>query len=169
MDVTQEYDEIIDSPVGFLGVKFAGSDLSRIVFLGKNLPEKIVVTVTKKNKNLSKNLKLTLEGYFRNPHDISQPQTALSGTEFQKKVWRVLSSINTGKTMTYGDIAKQLSSSPRAVGNACRRNPIPIFIPCHRAVSASGRGGFMGHTTGEAMEIKDWLLAHEQETPSENS
>jgi len=160
MDEVQEYDEIINSPVGFLGVKFIGQDLSTLVFLGKNPPEKIVVT--KKNKDLAKKLRLMLDGYFSNPFDVSQPETVLAGTEFQNRVWQILSSISPGKTRTYGDIAKQLGSSPRAVGNACRRNPVPIFIPCHRVVSTSGRGGFMGHTSGEPLAIKEWLLAHEQ-------
>ena len=160
MDEVQEYDEIISSPVGFLGVKFIGQDLSTLVFLGKNPPEKIVVT--KKNKDLAKKLRLMLDGYFSNPFDVSQPETVLAGTEFQNRVWQILSSISPGKTRTYGDIAKQLGSSPRAVGNACRRNPVPIFIPCHRVVSTSGRGGFMGHTSGEPLAIKEWLLAHEQ-------
>ena len=160
MDEVQEYDEIINSPVGFLGVKFIGQDLSTLVFLGKNPPEKIVVT--NKNKDLTKKLRLMLDGYFSNPFDVSQPETVLAGTEFQNRVWQILSSISPGKTRTYGDIAKQLGSSPRAVGNACRRNPVPIFIPCHRVVSTSGRGGFMGHTSGEPLAIKEWLLAHEQ-------
>lgn len=162
MDEVQEYDEIINSPVGFLGVKFVGQDLSTLVFLGKNLPGNIVET--KKNKDLTKNLRVILDGYFSNPYDVSQPETVLAGTEFQNKVWQILSSISPGKTITYGDIAKQLGSSPRAVGNACRRNPVPIFIPCHRVVSTSGRGGFMGHTSGEPLAIKEWLLAHEQKS-----
>ncbi|MFW2439025.1 MAG: methylated-DNA--[protein]-cysteine S-methyltransferase [Arenicellales bacterium] len=156
----QEYDEVINSPVGFLGIRFDRQELSALNFLGKKLPNEIFIT--KKNKNLSRKLKVILDGYFSNPHDVSQPETVLAGTEFQKKVWQILSSIKPGNTRTYGDIARQLGSSPRAVGNACRRNPVPIFIPCHRVVSASGRGGFMGHTSGEPLAIKGWLLAHEQ-------
>ena len=66
-----------------------------------------------------------------------------------------------GHVLTYGEIAAQLGSSPRAVGQACGNNPIPIVIPCHRVVAKSGMGGFMHHNGGFALDIKRWLLAHE--------
>ena len=66
------------------------------------------------------------------------------GTEFQQKVWQAMLDIPYGQVRTYGDIAHQLKSSPRAVGNACRANPIPLIIPCHRVVAASGIGGYAG-------------------------
>ena len=66
-----------------------------------------------------------------------------------------------GEVRTYGELAKQLNSSARAVGNACRRNPIPIIIPCHRVVAKKGIGGFAGHTEGATIELKQWLLAFE--------
>jgi len=83
------------------------------------------------------------------------------GTEFQRKVWARLQKIPPGKVNTYGEIAAELDSSPRAVGNACRKNPISLVIPCHRVVSASGIGGFSGQTEGEKISIKQQLLAHE--------
>ena len=49
-----------------------------------------------------------------------------------------------GKTRTYGAIAKRLEVAARAVGTACGRNPIPVIIPCHRVVGASGLGGYSG-------------------------
>ena len=66
-----------------------------------------------------------------------------------------------GKVMTYGEVARQLDSSPRAVGNACRANPLPIIIPCHRIVGQTGTGGYGGFRTGKVVEIKHWLLHHE--------
>ncbi|MDH3342466.1 MAG: methylated-DNA--[protein]-cysteine S-methyltransferase [Gammaproteobacteria bacterium] len=83
------------------------------------------------------------------------------GTLFQKKVWQALQKIPAGEVMTYGELAKQLNTSARAVGNACRANPIPLVIPCHRVVSKSGMGGFAGSRDGLPMKIKSWLLAHE--------
>lgn len=85
----------------------------------------------------------------------------LEGTVFQKKVWKELQRIPYGEVRTYGDIAKKLKSSPRAVGNACRKNPVPIIVPCHRVVSAKGLGGYGGQTQGKNMKIKQWLLHHE--------
>lgn len=84
-----------------------------------------------------------------------------SGTAFQKRVWQALQKIPSGETRTYGELAKQLGSSPRAIGGACRRNPIPLLIPCHRVVATNGAGGFAGQTDGHWMYIKHWLLSHE--------
>ena len=83
------------------------------------------------------------------------------GTLFQQKVWRALRSIPVGQVMTYGELAKQLKTSARAVGNACRANPVPLIIPCHRVISKSGLGGFAGSRNGVSLNIKSWLLDHE--------
>ena len=84
-----------------------------------------------------------------------------AGTEFQQRVWAVLRQIPVGSVRTYGDIAAELSTSPRAVGNACRANPVPLFIPCHRVVAKTGMGGFAGQTNGAYLSLKDALLRHE--------
>jgi methylated-DNA-[protein]-cysteine S-methyltransferase len=86
-----------------------------------------------------------------------------SGTAFQKRVWRHLQSIPMGTTQTYGEVAKALNSSARAVGNACRANPYLLVVPCHRVVKKNNIGGFGGKIDGEAIAIKHWLLAHEKE------
>jgi methylated-DNA-[protein]-cysteine S-methyltransferase len=83
------------------------------------------------------------------------------GTEHQQRVWHAMRRIPPGEVRTYGEIAQQIGSSPRAVGNACRRNPIPLIIPCHRVVSAQGVGGFAGQTQGQKITLKQQLLAHE--------
>lgn len=65
-----------------------------------------------------------------------------------------------GETASYGQLARQLGSSPRAVGQACQRNPFPIVIPCHRVV---GSGGTIGHYSGgQGIVTKLWLLDHER-------
>ncbi len=85
----------------------------------------------------------------------------LHGTDFQQRVWRALQRIPPGQVQTYGALARRLSTSARAVGNACRRNPVLLAVPCHRVVSASGLGGFAGNTQGKWPAIKRRLLAHE--------
>jgi len=50
------------------------------------------------------------------------------------------------------------------VGNACRQNPVPVVVPCHRVVSATGIGGYAGDTGGDLLKIKSWLLQHEAAT-----
>jgi methylated-DNA-[protein]-cysteine S-methyltransferase len=103
-----------------------------------------------------------LQLYFTDSsHRFTLP-IALKGTDFQQRVWRRLSMIATGKCVTYGDLAKSLSSSARAVGGACRSNPIPIIVPCHRVISANGQGGYCGELGGDKLKIKEWLLAHER-------
>lgn len=63
-------------------------------------------------------------------------------------------------TASYGAIARMTGSSPRAVGQACRRNPFPIIIPCHRVISAGGTIGY--YSGGAGIATKLWLLEHEQ-------
>jgi len=66
-------------------------------------------------------------------------------TPFQEKVYAITKSIPRGKTMTYGEIAKILHSSPRAVGQALKRNPYAPIVPCHRVIHTDGRiGGYAG-------------------------
>lgn len=99
--------------------------------------------------------------YIKTPQFVFDLPLNPHGTEFQQSVWRYLRGIPAGEVRTYGEVAAELGSSARAVGNACRRNPLPLIIPCHRVVSASGIGGFAGHTAGTHIDTKKQLLAHE--------
>lgn len=159
MITEREYDALIESPVGTLGISITGNCLSRIEFLGKL--DRITKQSGRSDASI-KNIRAALNEYFAAADAIVNIKIGLQGTDFQQKVWAALKSIPAGQTRTYGDIARQVGSSPRAVGNACRRNPVPIFIPCHRVVSATGSGGFMGSTSGQPMAIKHWLLEHER-------
>ncbi len=112
-----------------------------------------------------------LNQYFQQPGFQFSLFCQMEGaTVFQQKVWRALMQIPSGQVKTYGALAAELGSSARAVGNACRNNPFPLVIPCHRVVSAAGIGGYAGDTLqqqkGEIkfMQIKQWLLTHEQNT-----
>ncbi|WP_170582854.1 methylated-DNA--[protein]-cysteine S-methyltransferase [Ruegeria arenilitoris] len=80
------------------------------------------------------------------------------GSEFQKQVCDLISAIPFGDTRTYGDIAQDLGCPAQAVGQACGANPIPVIIPCHRVLAASGLGGFSGQG---GVEGKVALLRHE--------
>ena len=70
-----------------------------------------------------------------------------------------IASIGYGQTITYGQLAAQIGSASRAVGQACRRNPYPIIIPCHRVTSAGAQEFYSG---GEGPRTKAWLIAFEQ-------
>ncbi len=64
-------------------------------------------------------------------------------TRFEKRVYRHLTErVKRGSVITYGELAKELKTSPRAIGGAMRRNPYPIVVPCHRVVSSKGLGGY---------------------------
>ena len=146
---------ILATPIGPLGVTTDGVGVTGIDFLPPRLSPKPADTP------LADRAVKELERYFLDSaHGFSLPLHAM-GTVFQRSVWRLLQEIPLGQVWTYGDVACKLGSSPRAVGNACRRNPLPVIVPCHRVVSAQGLGGFAGKTVGRNMEIKCWLLAHE--------
>ena len=112
--------------------------------------------------DFAKSVKNQLDGYFNNPNVKFDIDVDVVGTSFQKSVWKVISTIKKGETLTYTDVANQLDSSPRAVGNACRANPVPIIVPCHRVVAKAGLGGFAGQSTGFNIDMKTWLRKHEQ-------
>ena len=106
-------------------------------------------------------LEQEFQAYFRDAtHDFGIV-VQLVGTAFQQRVWQALRRIPSGAVKRYGDLAAELGSSARAVGNACRANPCPILVPCHRVVAQRGLGGFAGQTDGASMAIKVWLLRHE--------
>jgi methylated-DNA-[protein]-cysteine S-methyltransferase len=99
--------------------------------------------------------------YFADPGHHFEVPLGLSGTPFQRRVWDALRAIPPGRTRTYGDLAAELGTSPRAIGAACRANPCPIVVPCHRVVGATGLGGFAGDVSGHKVAVKRWLLRHE--------
>ncbi len=86
---------------------------------------------------------------------------AIEGTDFQRRVWDQIARIPPGSTATYGELARRLNGEARAVGQACGDNRLPLAIPCHRVVAASGIGGFAHHRGGAYEAIKRWLLLHE--------
>ncbi len=82
------------------------------------------------------------------------------GSLFKRRVWNALLTIPFGETRTYGEIASMAETSPRAIGQANRLNPIPVLIPCHRVVGRAGRGGYSG---AEGLASKCFLLELERE------
>lgn len=92
--------------------------------------------------------KAWLDRYFAGRDPGPVPPLAPSGTAFQKAVWTAVSAVPYGETISYGDLAVSMGLSPRharAVGNALHRNPLLLFIPCHRAIGRDGAlTGFAG-------------------------
>lgn len=95
-----------------------------------------------------------LERYFAGENEAFDLPLAPAGTPFQRRVFALMRKIPAGMTRSYGDLATALNSSPRAVGNACGVNPIPIIIPCHRVLAAGRRlGGYSGRGGVETKRI----------------
>jgi len=153
--------EYFSSQIGELSLKFNEGVLTSLLLHEDSLAS---VNSLKKEQVKKKGHSPVFEqlaSYFLAAKQIENISFQAVGTEFQKRVWSELQKIPMGETRSYGQIAKTLNSSPRAVGNACRNNPILILIPCHRVVSATGIGGFSGEKEGEKINVKRWLLTHE--------
>lgn len=156
---TAEYDFLYDSPTGPLGVCIDAGSITKIIWLEHDGLATETSLSKLINKKLKKEVVSALDNYFESGLIEDEISLCPDGTLFQKKVWQALKRIPLGTVKTYGDVARELKTSSRAVGQACRRNNIPLFIPCHRVVAAHGIGGFMGGY--RHVERKRWLLQHE--------
>jgi methylated-DNA-[protein]-cysteine S-methyltransferase len=100
-----------------------------------------------------------LDAYFAGELERFDVPMALHGTAFQLRVWKQLTEIPFGETISYSELARRLDDPKlvRAVGLANGRNPISIIVPCHRVIGADG--SLVGY--GGGLERKQWLLEHE--------
>ena len=100
-----------------------------------------------------------LDAYFAGENPKAEDVVlAPQETAFQQSVWQVLREIPYGKTMTYGEIAQKIQcASAQAVGGAVGKNPLSVFVPCHRVLGSQGQ--LTGYAGG--LERKRWLLSHE--------
>ena len=106
--------------------------------------------------------KSQLTEYFAGKRKTFDLPTDLRGTEFQKSVWKIIDGIKFGEALTYADIAARIGKpkAARAVGGAVGANPVPLVIPCHRVLGASGK--ITGYSGGEGLPTKRRLLKLEQ-------
>ena len=149
------YQARLATPFAVLGI-FANSEVvTGIEFLPLTTPPQAALS------GLAQQACDAILAYLRDPDYRFDLPVAISGTPHQRKVWQALSAIAVGVTCNYADLAKRLGSSPRAVGQACGSNPLPLIVPCHRVVAKNGMGGFMHSTDNSALSIKQWLLRHE--------
>ncbi len=153
----RNFQAVMALPFAIIGLRFAQGKLMSLEYLE-------TMAEAGSDDPVVKSVCLQIQQYLASAASpfVFDVAMQISGTAFQKKVLRELSLIPYGETVTYGEIAKKLNSSPRAVGNACRRNPIPLIIPCHRVVAANGLGGYDGDTAGGRLSIKRFLLQHEK-------
>lgn len=139
-----------ESPVGPMILTAQGEFLTEVRFG--------TVNAAPSDSGVLRQTAVWLDGYFAgNPGEL--PPMEPKGTEFQKKVWKLLLEIPYGQTLTYGELARRLGNprASQAVGQAVGRNPIAILVPCHRVVGS--KGTLTGYAYG--VEKKRWLLFHE--------
>lgn len=150
-----KFDVIIATPFADLGLTFEANLLAGIEYLRPGF--QTCIPDQPEMLNVTNQITCYLND---SAYQFDLPMDA-KGTDFQQRVWHEMRKIPAGQVKAYGEIADILCSSPRAVGNACRANPIPLVIPCHRIVSANGLGGFSGASSGYFTDIKRKLLQHE--------
>lgn len=159
MNDVVDYQAVISAPFGRLGVCVADGAIQAVDFLPGPGPDKPA------RSPLVAEAVRQLRAYLADAGYRFDLPLATQGTAFQRRVWMALVAIPAGETRTYGELARVLDTSPRAVGGACRANPVPVLVPCHRVVARNGVGGFAGHTDGPELVRKRWLLAHEGTLP----
>ena len=156
MSANLTYAARLRTPFAVLGIRTSAGAVTGIEYLDQH--ERAQAPINAIAERTCRQLERYLaDGEFR--FDLP---LAPAGTAFQHRVWDALTEIPAGESRTYGEIARNLHTAPRAVGGACGANPIALVIPCHRVVGGQGSlGGFMGVTAGDPIAIKRWLLTHE--------
>ena len=149
-----------NSPIGLLRIEANAHGITAVRFPNKNGGS--TRNPSRSNPSENRHLKSALrelEQYFKGSEKPFRTPLDLEGTDFQKSVWTELGKLPCGSTVTYGSIAERIGNpkASRAVGLANNRNPLPIFLPCHRVIGKNGK------LVGYAGEIwrKQWLLEHE--------
>lgn len=151
----EKFDAIVRLPFGFVGVRTRNARVEEICFLRDDVEPRPAANA------LAQRVVDQLHAYCADSSSQIDLPLAIEGTDFQRRVWEQIARIPPGSTATYGELARRLNGEARAVGQACGDNRLPLAIPCHRVVAATGIGGFAHHRGGAYERIKRWLLVHE--------
>lgn len=143
--------------LGKLGIRETDGNITQVYFATEPPPAAVEIQET----DLIKAAFLQLTAYFNGQLQEFSLPLAPQGTDFMQAVWNALRAVRYGKTASYQDIATAIGNpkAVRAVGQANHRNPLPIFIPCHRIIGSNGK--LVGYAGGLA--IKQQLLALEKQ------
>ena len=146
-----------ETRLGRIGIAEESGSITGVYFDSDTIPENAEICETEIIKEAHRQLDAYLA---RELKEFSLP-LAPHGTDFMKSVWKHLCDIPYGETRSYKDIAIAAGNpkAVRAVGQANNRNPIPIFIPCHRVIGINGK--LVGY--GGGLEIKEKLLELESQ------
>jgi len=156
------FSAIVPAPFGAIGIRTEGERVRELVYLEPRFGDKAPLDAT------AELAARQVEQYLLDPDFAFDLPLMEAGSDFQRRVWGAISAIPRGSVRTYGILAKELGSAPRAVGQACGANWFPLVIPCHRVTAARGLGGFASHDeeNGFHLSVKRWLLRHEGATAS---
>ena len=150
------YSTDYSSPLGDMLIVSDGEAICGLWFLGQKHFKSSISTDLIKNDDLAifKKAKTWLDMYFNGENPKIDFKLRPEGSEFRQKVWKILSEIPYGETLTYGEIAQKISPtmSAQAVGGAAGHNPIAILIPCHRVIGANGN--LTGYAAGLDKKIE---------------
>ena len=158
------YYDLYESPHGRMLLVAEDKALCGVYFDGQKYLPKIEPRWRQEVRHATlRQAKLELAEYFGGERERFETPLAPEGTAFQKSVWRAISTVGFGETITYGELARRAGclGSARAAGAATGRNPIGIIVPCHRIVGSNG--SLTGYAGG--IERKRALLALESGTP----
>ncbi|WP_068776936.1 methylated-DNA--[protein]-cysteine S-methyltransferase [Paenibacillus sp. FJAT-26967] len=160
-----DYDVLEESPAGPLLLAATDQGLCTVAFGG--LPDALEKlrrwkmnwmpeAGLRRNPGRLRTFAGQLDEYFAGRRKEFDLPIDLRGTEFQRRVWTALLKVPYGETASYKDIAESIGApkAVRAVGGANNRNPVPILVPCHRIIGASGQ--LVGYAGG--LNIKTTLL-----------
>jgi methylated-DNA-[protein]-cysteine S-methyltransferase len=149
------YQAIVAAPGFALGIQCDDDEITGIDFLE---PRPALAPQTP----LAAEAVRQLEAWLADPEFQFALPLRPAGTAFQRRAWAGIAAIPPGRTQTYGELAQSIGNAPRAVGQACGANPYPVVVPCHRVVATGGGlGGFARQGGGFLLDIKRWLLSHE--------
>ena len=156
-----------DTPLGHALAAFTQTGLCSLEFGDSRSELRDSLTVRHPDATLTEDAKALQSAMADITRSIQRPDTASAlpldphGTDFQKQVWKELTTIPCGQTRTYSDVAQALNrpQAVRAVASACAKNRIALFIPCHRVLRKDG--GLGGFHWG--VERKRALLANERD------
>ena len=157
MMLTRTYEAYFDTPMGpfwLMGTENGVSGASFVKEVGEDSPDLPPV--------IEECRRQVVEYFEGKRTEFDVPLDLLRGTSFQRDVWEQLSRIPYGETRSYGQVAKALgrSGGARAVGGACRSNPVGVVVPCHRVIGTNGDlVGFGGQSRD--LGRKRQLLDHE--------
>ncbi|WP_407423889.1 methylated-DNA--[protein]-cysteine S-methyltransferase [Methanobrevibacter sp.] len=129
------------SPIGKILMVSDGEAICGVWFYGQKHFPSVDNLVNDDDLAIFKKVKIWFDDYFDGLNPEIDFKLRPEGSEFRLKVWKILSEIPYGETLTYGEIASRLSKtmSAQAVGGAVAHNPISILIPCHRVLGSDGK------------------------------